>query len=99
MEIRHVCQPCGELMAVHEHESWQEVKDCLAGMRALCRECASWPGCPSAGADAGIDGTQETHAAAAPDWVSQREHEAFSCSAVDDLVGEEPRDNDCHTNR
>jgi hypothetical protein len=34
-----------------------------------------------------------------PDWVSQREHEAFSCSAVDDLVGEEPRDNDCHTNR
>ena len=55
MEIKHVCQSCGEVMAVHEHGSWQEVKDCLAGMRALCRECASWPGCPSAGADAGID--------------------------------------------
>ena len=55
MEIRHVCQSCGELMAVHEHESWQEVKDCLAGMRALCRERASWPGCPSAVADASID--------------------------------------------
>jgi len=55
MKIKHVCQSCGELMAVHEHESWQEVKDCLAGMRALCRERASWPGCPSAGADAGID--------------------------------------------
>jgi len=51
MEIKHVCQSCGEIMAVHEHESWQEVKDCLTGLRALCRECASWPGCPSAGVD------------------------------------------------
>jgi hypothetical protein len=46
MQIKHVCEACGEVMAVHFHKSWQEVKDCLAGMRPLCRECASWPGCP-----------------------------------------------------
>jgi hypothetical protein len=45
LEIKHVCQSCGEVMAVHEHASYQEIKDCQAGMR-LCRECASWPGCP-----------------------------------------------------
>ncbi len=32
----HVCQSCGAVMAVHIHQSWQEVKDCVAGMRALC---------------------------------------------------------------
>jgi hypothetical protein len=47
MEIKHVCQSCGEVMAVHEHSSWQEVKECLTGMRPFCRECDSWPGCPS----------------------------------------------------
>jgi hypothetical protein len=31
MQIKHVCQRCGEVMAVHEHASWQEVKDCQAG--------------------------------------------------------------------
>jgi hypothetical protein len=46
MEIKHVCQSCGEIMAVHEHSNYQEVKDCLRGMKPLCGECASWPGCP-----------------------------------------------------
>jgi hypothetical protein len=46
MQIKHVCQSCGELMAVHQHSSWQEVKDCQRGMRALCDACRSWPGCP-----------------------------------------------------
>ena len=59
IEIKHVCESCGEVMAVHEHESWQEVKDCLAGMRALCRECGSWPGGPFAGADTSIDEHQK----------------------------------------
>jgi hypothetical protein len=52
-EVKHCCVDCGAVIEVHEHSSWQEIKDCQAGMRALCRECASWPGCPSAGADAG----------------------------------------------
>ena len=56
MEIKHCCPSCGDVVVVHIHNSWQEVKDCLAGMRALCTACASWPGsgCPSAeAADAG----------------------------------------------
>jgi hypothetical protein len=57
MEIKHVCQSCGAVMAVHNHGSYQEMKDCLAGMNALCAECASYPGSPSARADAG----QEIH--------------------------------------
>jgi hypothetical protein len=44
MEIKHVCQSCGEVMAVHQHSDYQQVKDCLAGMRAVCDECASLPG-------------------------------------------------------
>jgi hypothetical protein len=47
MQIKHVCQSCGEVLAVHEHSSYQEIKDCLAGMRALCDACNSWPGCPA----------------------------------------------------
>lgn len=47
MQIKHVCQSCGEVMVVHEHSSWQEVKDCLAGMRPLCAQCDSWPGSSS----------------------------------------------------
>ena len=46
MQIKHCCADCGEVMAVHEHASYQEIKDCLAGMRALCKACRSWPGCP-----------------------------------------------------
>ena len=53
MQIKHVCLDCGEVVAVHDHNSWQEIKDCQAGMRALCDQCRSWPGSPSAGADAG----------------------------------------------
>jgi hypothetical protein len=44
--IKHCCSDCGEVLAVHEHANYQEVKDCLAGMKALCNECASWPGVP-----------------------------------------------------
>jgi hypothetical protein len=46
MEIKHCCADCGEVIAVHEHNSWQEIKDCDAGRRALCDACRSWPGCP-----------------------------------------------------
>lgn len=46
LEIKHVCQSCGEVMAVHEHTNYQEVKDCLRGIKPLCVECASWPECP-----------------------------------------------------
>jgi hypothetical protein len=46
MEIKHVCQSCGAVMAVHQHSNYQEVKDCLTTMRSLCDACASWPGCP-----------------------------------------------------
>jgi hypothetical protein len=46
LEIKHACQSCGEVMAVHKHASYQEVKDCLAGMKPLCSSRASWPGCP-----------------------------------------------------
>jgi hypothetical protein len=46
MEVKHCCADCGEVIAVHEHSSWQQIKDCQAGMRALCVACASWPGCP-----------------------------------------------------
>jgi hypothetical protein len=44
--VRRVCAACGELLAVHEHASYQEVKDCLAGIKPLWPMCASWPGCP-----------------------------------------------------
>ena len=46
MLVKHVCQSCGEVMAVPEHSSWQEVKDCQAGMRGLCDECQRFPGSP-----------------------------------------------------
>ena len=46
MQIKHCCADCGEVLAVHEHLSWQAIKDCQAGMRALCDSCRSWPGCP-----------------------------------------------------
>jgi hypothetical protein len=44
MEIKHCCADCGQVLAVHDHASYQEIKDCLAGMKPLCPECASWPG-------------------------------------------------------
>jgi predicted RNA-binding Zn-ribbon protein involved in translation (DUF1610 family) len=44
VEVKHLCQSCGEVMAVHEHSSWQEIKDCRRGMWALCDACRSWPG-------------------------------------------------------
>ena len=46
MEIEHVCCDCGAILAVHQHASYQEVKTCLAGMKPLCRKCASWPESP-----------------------------------------------------
>lgn len=46
MEVKHVCQDCGEVMAVHDHTSYQGVKNCLRGMRALCDECRRYIGCP-----------------------------------------------------
>jgi len=39
MQIKHCCAACGAVLAVHEHNSYQEVKDCLAGMRPLCDVC------------------------------------------------------------
>ena len=46
MELKHVCCDCGAILAVHQHGSYQEVKTCLAGMKPLCQECASWPDSP-----------------------------------------------------
>ena len=46
MHIKHVCASCGELMEIHGHSSWQEIKDCDRNRRALCDACRSWPGCP-----------------------------------------------------
>jgi hypothetical protein len=46
MDIKHVCQSCGELLAVHFHRSYQEIKDCLTGMKPVCANCDCWPGCP-----------------------------------------------------
>jgi hypothetical protein len=46
MEVRHVCESCGELLAVHYHSSYAEVKACRRGMKPLCAQCASYPGCP-----------------------------------------------------
>jgi hypothetical protein len=58
MQIKHCCADCGEVMAVHEHSSYQEIKDCFAGMRALCTACRSWPGSPCARTDADTSLTQ-----------------------------------------
>ena len=46
MEIKHVCQSCGEVMEVHEHSSWLEIKECDCHRKPLCDECARWPGSP-----------------------------------------------------
>jgi hypothetical protein len=46
VEVTHCCIDCGQVMAVHEHSSYQEIKDCLAGMRPLCDAYRSWSGCP-----------------------------------------------------
>ncbi len=48
VEVKHCCVDCGQVIVMHEHSSYIEVKNCLAGMRALCDACASWPGSPSA---------------------------------------------------
>jgi hypothetical protein len=55
VQIIHTCQSCNSVMAVHEHSSYQEIEDCLRGMKPLCAECNSWPGSPrpSARAEAG----------------------------------------------
>jgi hypothetical protein len=56
MEVKHVCLDCGEVLAVHEHASYQEVKTCLAGMKPLCPACASWPRSPLPGGTRGQQG-------------------------------------------
>ncbi len=62
MEVKHCCADCGEVIVVHFHNSWQEIKDCLAGMRGLCAQCNSWPECPSAQqADAGTEVEVKEH--------------------------------------
>ena len=45
-EVKHCCVDCGAVMEVHEHSSWQEIKDCDLNRRALSDACQSWPGCP-----------------------------------------------------
>jgi hypothetical protein len=37
LQIKHVCQSCGGVMAVHEHANYQQVKDCLAGYASAVR--------------------------------------------------------------
>lgn len=46
MEIKHCCEDCGDVLVVHDHTSYQEVKDCRTAMRPLCDTCGSWLGCP-----------------------------------------------------
>ena len=46
MKMMHCCGDCGEIMAVPEHSSWQEIKDCDRTQRALCDARRSWPGSP-----------------------------------------------------
>jgi len=46
MQVKHVCQDGGALLAVHFHDNWQQVKDCRKGMRRLCDDCRPFPGCP-----------------------------------------------------
>jgi hypothetical protein len=46
VEVKHCCVDCGQVIAVHEHSSYVEVKLCLRGMRPLCDECRRFPGCP-----------------------------------------------------
>jgi hypothetical protein len=33
MEVKHCCVDCGEVIAVHEHLSYAEMKLCLRGTR------------------------------------------------------------------
>ena len=44
-EVKHCCVDCGQVIVVHEHSSYVEVKLCLRGMRPLCDECRRFPGC------------------------------------------------------
>jgi hypothetical protein len=44
MEVKHCCVDCGQVMAVHEHSSYQEIKNCLTGMRPMCDLCQRWLG-------------------------------------------------------
>jgi hypothetical protein len=45
MQIKHVCQSCGEVMQVcDDHKDWLSVKRCDRHRKALCATCASWPG-------------------------------------------------------
>jgi hypothetical protein len=46
MQIKHTCRDCGEVMEVHEHNSWLEIKLCDRHRKALCIQCRSWPGSP-----------------------------------------------------
>ena len=43
MQIRHVCQSCGKLLAVCEHANYTDLKRCWQSIKALCPECAGWP--------------------------------------------------------
>lgn len=45
-EIKHVCRDCGEVIAVHFHNSWESIKACLLTMRVQCEQCRLWPGSP-----------------------------------------------------
>jgi hypothetical protein len=53
MEIKHCCTSCFTVIAVHQHASWEEIKECQAALGELCAECRSWPGCPLP-----VDGTR-----------------------------------------
>ena len=50
----HSCRGCGAILAVcTTHTNYLDFKRCQESLKALCGECASWPGSPSARADAG----------------------------------------------
>ncbi len=54
MEVKHCCADCGEVIVVHEHSSWQEIKDCDRNRRALCvQKLAGMPAAARADARTG----------------------------------------------
>jgi hypothetical protein len=46
MEVKHCCADCGEVMAVHIHNSWREIKDCLRVHAAVLRAVPIVAGMP-----------------------------------------------------
>jgi hypothetical protein len=40
MQITHCCTSFFQVIALHQHSSWEQIKGCQAAMGSLCPECA-----------------------------------------------------------